>query len=146
MLQENIKDAQKTAAQQYNKTAGITKYKQGQIVYICNENTKPGTSKKLQDRFLGPYSVSEVHEHDTYSLVHIYTGRSYPSREHTNRLRSAHLDRTDLLTKYARHLPLPTPTSDSTEDTLSTSAPSHPDVPTHAGDNAPAGNVNLDAD
>jgi len=100
MLKENTEDAQETAAKQYNKTAGITKYQEGQIVYVRNDHTKPGTSKKLQDKFQGPYSISEVHDNDVYSLVHVYTARAYPSRVHANRLRRAHLDRTKLQAKY----------------------------------------------
>ena len=116
MLRDNVADAQQSAANQYNKTAGLTKYKQGEIVYVRNDHTKPGTSKKLQDRYFGAYAISEVHENDVYSLVHIYTGRAYPSRVHANRLRLAHLDRTSLTTKYSKHSPEPSPASEIGEN------------------------------
>ena len=105
MLQENVTEKQEQSAKQYNKTAGVTKYLPGQIVYIRNEQIKPGTSKKLQDKFLGPYSITEQHDNDVYTLVHMYTGRVYPSRVHANRMRLAHLDRTTLQAKYTKDLP-----------------------------------------
>ena len=99
---DNIKIARQVAAenlqrhQEYNKmyydqNAEPLKYKLGDLVWLWDPTTPVGYSKKLKARWVGPYRISQIGDHNTYRLRHYRTDLPTDTLINAQRLKPARL-------------------------------------------------------
>ena len=99
---DNIKIARQVAAenlqrhQEYNKmyydqNAEPLKYKLGDLVWLWDPTTPVGYSKKLKARWVGPYRISQIGNHNTYRLRHYRTDLPTDTLINAQRLKPARL-------------------------------------------------------
>lgn len=84
IARENLIDMKEKAKVRYDRTSTSCKYQVGDSVFLKNEATKKGLSKKLSPDFTGPHEIIEVHETPNVTLK---VGNKFV-KVHTNRLKS----------------------------------------------------------
>lgn len=84
IARENLIGKKEQTKVRYDKVSTSHKFKKGDSVYLKNETTKKGLSKKLSPDFTGPYEIIEVHETPNVTLkvknkfVKVHTNRLKP--------------------------------------------------------------------
>ena len=84
ITRENLLEKKEKAKVRYDKSSTSCKFQKGDLVYLKNEQTKKGLSKKLSPTYTGPHEVIETHE--TPNLTFKIGNRHV--KVHTNRLKS----------------------------------------------------------
>jgi transposase InsO family protein len=90
IARENQRQAQQKNRTQYDKNVVKPSHKVGDRVWISREHAKPNLSPKLQDKWLGPYSIRKVLTNDTYYVSRDSDGHPVPQPIHANRLKVYH--------------------------------------------------------
>jgi transposase InsO family protein len=87
LTKQNIKHHNEIAKQYYNKLAKDPKFKPGDKVWLDNPVARPGLSKKLDHKFVGPYYISDYGSNFTYKLRALKDNKPHKSRVHASRLK-----------------------------------------------------------
>lgn len=85
IAQQNLKSSKETSKQIYDKKLNNQAFKVNDSVYLLNETTKPGHSKKLTSNYNGPYIITDIHSNQNATIK---INRKFV-RVHFNRLKLA---------------------------------------------------------
>ncbi|KZR97391.1 Uncharacterized protein APZ42_007770, partial [Daphnia magna] len=85
LVKENLEKARAQQKEQYNKRAKTFEYQIGDKVLLDVRTVKPGTSRKLNPRYQGPYRVTKINPNYTVEIQ--ATPGSTPQLVHTNRIK-----------------------------------------------------------
>lgn len=84
IARKNLIEMKEKAKTRYDRTSTSHKFQVGDFVYLKNEVTKKGLSKKLSPDFTGPYEIIEIHDTPNVTLkiknkfVKVHTNRLKP--------------------------------------------------------------------
>ena len=84
---ENIKKSQQQNSKVHNRKAKIPQFHLGDRVWLSCHKPVPGLSRKLAEKWIGPYYICDEFENFTYTLKNCETHHQLPSRVHANRLK-----------------------------------------------------------
>ncbi|KAL8567980.1 hypothetical protein ACOMHN_029155 [Nucella lapillus] len=87
MIADNIQSAQQRYKSQYDKKTGQPKYREGQQVLLQCSHNVPGLSAKLQQKYDGPYYITNILPNDVYVLRHCQNNKMVKSPVNAMRLR-----------------------------------------------------------
>lgn len=65
---ENIINSKQQSKKQYDKKVNDHKFQIGDFVYLRDNRTTPGLTKKLSPNFKGPFEIVEVHDNENVSI------------------------------------------------------------------------------
>ncbi|KAI9565040.1 hypothetical protein GHT06_008785 [Daphnia sinensis] len=85
LVKENLEKARAQQKEQYNKRVKMFEYEKGDKVLLDVRTVKPGTSRKLNPRYQGPYRVTKINPNHTVEIR--VTPGSAPQLVHTNRIK-----------------------------------------------------------
>ena len=88
LTKRNLEQHAKDAKAYHDQKARERKYKPGDRVWLDNPAHKPGLSKKLESKYIGPYYISDRGRKDTYRLRLCENNKPHPSRQHAVRLKA----------------------------------------------------------
>lgn len=90
IAKSNIENAQDKHKQYYDKKTKIPTFKVGDRVFLKIEKVQPGKKKKLEPKWMGPYSIMENRHNLIYKLLDLKSLRPVKSFIHANRLKPYH--------------------------------------------------------
>lgn len=85
IAKNNIIDSKEVNKKYYDKKVNNVYFSVGQLVYLLNEKTKKGQSKKLTPQYTGPYKILEINLPVNCTIL---IGKK-PTKVHMNRLKHA---------------------------------------------------------
>lgn len=83
IARNNLIDGKEKSKGRYDQSSANHNFKKGDSVYLRNEKTKVGLSKKLSPNFEGPYEVTEIHDFPNVTIKI----KNKNTKVHTNHLK-----------------------------------------------------------
>lgn len=106
VAKENTTKAKEKQKQQHDKKAEIPDFKIGQKVMLENFKTPRGQSRKLSNKFIGPFTIHEYGPNFTYKLRQLSDNKILADLIHSNRLK-AYFDESHRTTPDPQQVHLP---------------------------------------
>ena len=107
---QNLQAAREKAKQRHDVKAKVPNYKLNDLVLLKHTVVQDGLSRKLTDKFAGPYYIVEIGPNHTYKLRNYETNKLVDPLINADRLRLYHNDPTGLApVPRVRHDPPPAP-------------------------------------
>ena len=100
IAKENIERHLEINRNRYDQKANDKPFKVGQMVWLYNPAVPVGFSAKLRQKWCGPYSISKVHDNNTYRIRHYQTHLESPHLINGARLKPARLHNESAIRRY----------------------------------------------